>query len=136
MKGILLRIVSITFLVISLALSPTLLGLNASGEELLSPRQQMASGIDANDVICKKEFVLMIRSTNGAAACVTSPTSLKLADAGWGTIIKTDFGEEPSDKEVELKESLSMDTDESTEEEGTTQKVTIEEEVGTESKGP
>ena len=133
MKMVILKITSITFLVISLALSTTLVGLYASGE-LLSPRQQMASGIDANDVICKEGFVLMIRSTNGAAACVTPPTSQKLSDAGWGTIIKTDFSEEPSEKEVEIEETLSMDTDESEDEEGTTKKVTIEEEIG--AKGP
>lgn len=70
---------SIASFLIIIFLIPSLLSVNA---ELLSPRQQMASGIDAVDVECKSGFVLMIRSTNGEAACVSSSTSLKLSNVG------------------------------------------------------
>ena len=42
--------------------------------QVLSPRQQMDAGITASDVTCKSGYVLMIRSGNDAAACV-SPAS-------------------------------------------------------------
>jgi hypothetical protein len=72
--------------IFGLILIPSISSVNA---EMLSPRQQMESGIDAEDVECKSGLVLMIRSTNGAAACVKTPTSLKLVNTGWGNIIKT-----------------------------------------------
>ncbi|HXV65805.1 MAG TPA: hypothetical protein VD731_01075 [Nitrosopumilaceae archaeon] len=84
------------FSIFGLILIPSILSGNA---EMLSPRQQMESGIDAEDVECKSGLVLMIRSTNGAAACVKSPTSLKLVNTGWGTIIKT-MNESESKEEI------------------------------------
>ena len=78
--------------ILGLALSPLQ---SANADALLSPRQQMASGIDAEDVECKLGFTLMIRSTNGDAACVKPSTSIKLSNAGWGNIIKSAI-EEPT----------------------------------------
>ena len=86
----------VSFSLFGLILIPSILSTNA---EMLSPRQQMASGIDAENVECKSGFVLMIRSTNGSAACVKSSTSLKLANVGWGNVIKTAM-EEPEQNEV------------------------------------
>jgi len=86
----------ITISMFGLILAPSILSANAA--DVLSPRQQMASGIDAEGVECKSGFVLMVRSTNGAAACVKSSTSLKLSNAGWGNIIKTTM-EEPEPNE-------------------------------------
>src|SRR3989337_668534 len=84
----------------------------------LSPRQQMASGVAADDVVCKSGLVLMIRSTNGAATCVKSSTSMKLSDAGWGSIVIDDEEDETiedettenatNEKIIELSEGLSM----------------------------
>ena len=73
--------------ILGLILTPTLISVNA--DEIQSPRQQMASGVDVENVVCKSGLALMIRSTNGAAACVTPFTSEKLSDAGWGDIIKS-----------------------------------------------
>ena len=89
--GIFLFVISI----LGLALFP-LQSVNA--DDLLSPRQQMASGIDAEDVECKLGFTLMIRSTNGDAACVKPSTSINLSNAGWGNIIKSAI-EEPNTPE-------------------------------------
>jgi hypothetical protein len=85
-----------TVSMISLILTPTILGVNAA--DLLSPHKQMASGIDAENVECKSGFVLMVRSTNGYAACVTLSTSEKLSTTGWGTIIKTVMTEQTSNE--------------------------------------
>ena len=110
---------------LGLFLSPSMLSVNA--QDIMSPRQQMASGVAADDVVCKSGLVLMIRSTNGAATCVKSSTSMKLSDAGWGSIIIDDEEDETIDDEtianqtmgnatneqiVELSEELSMGEEE------------------------
>src|SRR3990172_6537972 len=63
-------------------------------------------------------LVLLIRSTNGAATCVKSSTSMKLSDAGWGSIVLDDEEDETiedettenatNEKIIELSEGLSM----------------------------
>ena len=59
-----------------------------SHHEYSSPRQQMANGVAAEDVICKTGMELMIRS-NGNAICVTPSTATKLSNDGWdGAMIK------------------------------------------------
>jgi protein-disulfide isomerase len=126
MKTAICAIVAIT--VLGLLFSPTLSIVNA--EDILSPRKQMESGTAAENVMCKSELVLMIRSTNGAAACVKSTTSVKLSDAGWGSITEQADMEDKVDetmedgieegavnatevdthnKEILLEEGLSMD---------------------------
>ena len=97
MKTINGAIVVIT--VLGLLFSPTLSNVNA--EDILSPRKQIASGISADKVVCKSGLVLMIRSTNGAAACVKSTTSLKLSEAGWGSITEQVDTEEQVDETIE-----------------------------------
>lgn len=115
----------IAIIVLGLLSSPTLSNVNA--EDILSPRKQMASGTAAENVVCKSGLVLMIRSTNGAAACVKSTTSVKLSDAGWGSITEQAVEdqvdetmedgtedvinatkEDTHDKEIILEEELSM----------------------------
>lgn len=117
--------VFIAIIVLGLFSSPTLSNVNA--EDILSPRKQMASGTAAENVVCKSGLVLMIRSTNGAAACVKSTTSVKLSDAGWGSITEQAVEdqvdetmedgtedvinatkEDTHDKEIILEEELSM----------------------------
>jgi len=127
----------VAIIVLGLFLSPSMLSVNA--QDIMSPRQQMASGVSADDVVCKTGLVLMIRSTNGAATCVKSSTSMKLSDAGWGSIIIDDEEDETIDDEtiddetianqtmgnatnemiIELSEDLSMGEDEGLPEETT-----------------
>ena len=122
----------VAIIVLGLLLSPSMLSANA--QDIMSPRQQMASGVAADDVVCKSGLVLMIRSTNGAATCVKSSTSMKLSDAGWGSIIIDDEEDETIDDEtianqtmgnatnemiIELSEDLSMGEDEGLPEETT-----------------
>jgi hypothetical protein len=91
------------FVISSLSLSMfSLQSVNA--DDLLSPRKQMSSGIDAEDVECKLGFTLMIRSTNGAVACVKPSTSIQLSNVGWGNIIKSAM-EEPTLEEPTPEES-------------------------------
>lgn len=110
----------VAIIVLGLFLSPSMLSLNA--QDIMSPRQQMASGVAADDVVCKSGLVLMIRSTNGAATCVKSSTSMKLSDAGWGSIIIDDEEDETiedetmenatNEKRIELSEEFSMGEEE------------------------
>src|SRR3990170_3125032 len=106
----------VAIIVLGLFLFPSMLSVNA--QDIMSPRQQMASGVAADDVVCKSGLVLMIRSTNGAATCVKSSTSMKLSDAGWGSIVLDDEEDETiedettenetNEKIIELSEGLSM----------------------------
>ena len=54
--------------------------------EYLSPRKQLASGVAPEDVQCKEDRVLVLR-TNGSPACVTEKTAER---TGW-KILKTEF---------------------------------------------
>ena len=47
-----------------------------------SPLKQSAMGTASEDVICKNNLQLMIRSS-GDPACVKPDTATKLVDAGW-----------------------------------------------------
>jgi len=95
---------------LGLFLSPSMLSVNA--QDIMSPRQQMASGVAADDVVCKSGLVLMIRSTNGAATCVKSSTSMKLSDAGWGSIVLDDEEDETIEDETIENETIEDETTE------------------------
>lgn len=101
----------ISIIIFGLVLSSSFSGIDAETPNILSPKKQMASGIDAEDVICKSDLVLMIRS-NGMAACVKSTTSMKLSEVGWGEVIENSMEEvmekEGNDKEIVFEEELSM----------------------------
>jgi protein-disulfide isomerase len=109
MKTAICSIVWIIFL--GLLFSPTLSIVNA--EDIMSPRKQMASGTAAENVVCKSGLVLMIRSTNGAAACVKSTTSEKLSNAGWGSITQQVDIEDQVDETMEdgIEEGVVNATD-------------------------
>ena len=55
-------------------------------ETVLRPRQQMESGIEPQDVVCKEGLLLILRTSNGSAACVTESSSTRLIDMGWGSL--------------------------------------------------
>jgi len=120
-----------SLIIFGLILYPSLSGINADNHEIMSPKKQMASGVAAEDVTCKTGLVLMIRSTSGGAACVKSTTSMKLSDAGWGDIIETTMEEvmeeDGNDKEIILKEELSMGEQEEMEENGNQTIIELEE---------
>jgi len=98
----------VAIIVLGLFLSPSMLSVNA--QDIMSPRQQMASGVSADDVVCKTGLVLMIRSTNGAATCVKSSTSMKLSDVGWGSIIIDDEEDKTIDDETIANETIANQT--------------------------
>lgn len=52
----------------------------------LSPLQQFKSGIKAEDVKCKEDFMLVIKASDGSPACVTPHTFDELITRGWGII--------------------------------------------------
>ena len=128
----------VSLVIFGLIMSPSLSSINADNHEIMSPRKQMESGIDAEDVVCKSGLVLMIRSTNGAAACLKSSTSMKLSDAGWGDVIETtmkekqeeeQMEEENHDKEIILEEELSMGEQEQIDENSNQIIIELEEEI-------
>ena len=49
----------------------------------LSPHQQMRSGISTENVVCKSGFDLVIKASNGSAACVFPSTVSALSERGW-----------------------------------------------------
>ena len=100
----------VAIIALGLFLSPSTLSVNA--QDIMSPRQQMASGVAADDVVCKSGLVLMIRSTNGAATCVKSSTSMKLSDAGWGSIVLDDEEDETIEDETIENETIEDETTE------------------------
>jgi len=80
----------------------------------MSPRQQMANGIAPENVICKEGLELVIRSSDGTAACVKQLSSLKLAERGWGFIYEPIEIPEISKSEFRIdleKCNLSVDKD-------------------------
>ena len=97
--------------ILGLILSSSMLSANADTHEITSPRKQMEAGVEAEEVKCKSGLVLMIRSTNGYAACVKSHTSTKLANAGWGIIIESIIEEETPVEPVKQTEQVEEETE-------------------------
>jgi len=60
-------------------------GEDESSEEqiVMSPLKQMDSGVNAEDVVCKDGLELIIKASNGSAACVKPSTALVLIQRGW-----------------------------------------------------
>jgi len=50
----------------------------------MSPRAQMAQGTPTSEVICKEGLVLILKSSDGSAACVKASSAPKLIERGWG----------------------------------------------------
>ena len=55
-------------------------------KEVLRPLQQMKAGVDPMDVMCKEGLVLILRSSDGSAACVKESSVTRLLDLAWGTL--------------------------------------------------
>lgn len=83
--------------------------------EIISPDQQIENGITKEDVICKSELTLMIRSS-GSPACVQEDSIKELESRGWIAIEQTHevkHDEEPKsnkDISVELEESVGLES--------------------------
>lgn len=66
------------------ALIPFLIfGTASSFGETSSPLAQTKQGVPAHEVVCKENFVLMVRES-GSAACLTPASYLRSVDRGWG----------------------------------------------------
>ena len=125
---------AISFVAISilgLLLSPSIISTSADSHAMMSPRQQMANGVAAEDVKCKEGLVLMIRATNGAAACVKAETSMKLSDVNWGSVIAVDESmmeeEEHMEEQMMEEEMMENGMEEMTEEESHEKEIELEE---------
>lgn len=57
---------------------------NVSENYILSPRDQMLFGTDAGAVKCKDSLVLILKSSDGSSACVSSESVPKLVERRWG----------------------------------------------------
>ena len=127
-------VVRLAVLVSLVVFSLTFASLFSQSESLVSsPRLQMDSGVNANDVICKSGFVLMIRTTNGAAACVSPSSGTTLESRGWGIVASEPFEDMSSNQEVELEEKIPIESEQSDADDDTSDdviEVNIEDGVG------
>lgn len=48
----------------------------------ITPRTQMAAGVDATEVECREGFSLVMKASNGVAMCLKADTALKMIDRG------------------------------------------------------
>lgn len=113
-----------------MVVSPAMQITSADSHSIPSPRQQMADGVEADDVECREGLTLMIRSSNGAAACVKAETSIKLSSTGWGAIIVDDEEDDMDDNMVDDMEEMMEDSMEKMmEEESHEKEVTLEEDL-------
>ena len=55
------------------------------GDSSLSPKKQMAVGIDPHNVICKDGLELIFKKTNFNPSCVKSSSIGKLIERGWAS---------------------------------------------------
>ncbi len=117
---------TIIFVLIPLILSIGIVPAISFAENMDSPRKQMANGIAAENVVCKSDFTLMIRSS-GDAACVTPTTAEKLENVGWGTIAEERMIETSIEEEITLEESIE-EVDEDVE--GQEHSVELSESIG------
>jgi len=53
--------------------------------KILSPLQQLKSGVTAKSVQCNAGLTLIIKAEDSSPACVTSQTAQTLTARGWGT---------------------------------------------------
>lgn len=59
-------------------------GISVMEEKIKSPRKQMAEGVAATDVVCNEGLELILKSTDGSAACVKPSSAPRLIEIGWG----------------------------------------------------
>ncbi|MEX2192949.1 MAG: hypothetical protein WD717_06175 [Nitrosarchaeum sp.] len=55
--------------------------------QLLPPLKQSKSGTLIDNIICRENFILVIKANNDSPACVTQKTSEKLIERGWAKLI-------------------------------------------------
>lgn len=58
-------------------------GISETTNVIGSPLKQFKSGIAANDVKCRQDLQLVIKSEDGSPACVKPQTAQKLVERGW-----------------------------------------------------
>ncbi|MFQ5941785.1 MAG: hypothetical protein ACE5KA_08835, partial [Nitrososphaerales archaeon] len=98
MNRVIVAGMGVCILVLSMIIGPLSVSDPAAfGSTIDSPREQMADGVAAEDVVCKEGLTLMIRGS-GTAACVKPSNAMKLVHRGWGTILK-----EPSTMDEKTK---------------------------------
>lgn len=76
-----------TILLLAIILAGTISLAGVSADTFKPPRQQMAAGVPAEEVICMTGYQLMVKN-DGSAACVLPSTAERLFSAGWGEIIE------------------------------------------------
>ncbi len=55
----------------------------STDSNLLSPLKQFRSGVSLDDIHCKENLVLIMKSSTDSPACVTPDTKQKLIERGW-----------------------------------------------------
>jgi len=57
--------------------------INQTIVEGLRPLHQFKAGVESNDIQCKDNFGVVIKTSDGSSACVTPETKQKLIERGW-----------------------------------------------------
>lgn len=57
--------------------------LDVDSDFILPPRILYGAGLSVDDIVCKDDLVLVIKSSNGYPACVTENTASRLKSTGW-----------------------------------------------------
>ncbi len=86
MKQFILPILASVLILAILSLAPILSNsvFAQMGMPMMSPRQQYMMHNDPNQITCRAGMGLLIGSSSGTPACVTSTTYMRLVDRGWG----------------------------------------------------
>ncbi len=102
----LLSIIPIILLTISImSFTPT----SVFAGSIDSPLKQFAMGTASEDVMCKGDLQLMIRSS-GDPACIKPESTTRLVDAGWGTIVESmKKMDRHQDQDMMMKQDQSRD---------------------------
>jgi hypothetical protein len=69
--------------------------MNVQNNLILSPLQQIKSGISASSVTCRADLVHIIKAEDGSPACVKPDSVAKLVERGWAVPHIMNFGYNP-----------------------------------------
>jgi hypothetical protein len=76
--------------------------------KLSPPLQQFKSRTPIEEILCKENLQLMVKTSNGNPACVRQETMQKLIERGWGTKLETTQDSKTSTKSLDKNYTLQI----------------------------
>ena len=74
-----------------------------------TPLQQYKKGFDAQDIVCKQDLQLVIKSEDETPACVKPQMAQKLVERGWGTLVSSVAQQTPTQQNTQYTPSEVKD---------------------------